>query len=131
MVRCRSSSRIVALALAVTAVGCASFRGRSQRETSCYPQQCFLDVQNDNGQSIAVRYFDSTGSGDLLGLVIPGGVRRFVLPRRTSRAVVVEVKREHQVYRSQTTVLLPQYENLIHFPADFELASGPLAEIKK
>jgi hypothetical protein len=124
--------RIAAFGLAVATLGCASLSHRpSFRETSCYPRDCFLDVQNDNGLSIAVRYFDSTGAGDVLGLVFPVTVRRFALTRRTSRAVTIEVKRERQVYRSQPKLLVPQYENLIHFPADFDLVSGPLAEVRR
>lgn len=120
--------RGAAFGLAVATLGCASLTRRSSaRESACYPQQCYLNVQNDNGLMIGVRYFDSTGVGDVLGLVVPGKVRRFTLSRRTSRTVTIEVSRDRQLYRSHATLAAPPLENVIHFPADFELASGPLA----
>jgi len=55
------------LLLAAATLGCASASRRSAAlATVCYPQQCFLDVQNDNGMSVGVRYYDSTGVGDVL-----------------------------------------------------------------
>ena len=112
---------IAALLLAAAAFGCAS-QGRPSpsRTTICYPRQCFLDVQNDEGVIIGVRYYDSTGVGDVLGSVKSGSIRRFVLSRRTSRTITVEVSLRKQVYRSQARLALPPLENVFHFPADFE-----------
>ena len=115
--------RIAAFVLAAATVGCASqAQHSSTRLTVCYPRQCYIDVQNDNGAILAARYYDSTGIGDVLGLVQSGAVRRFILPRRTSRTITVEVSFNKQVYRSQARLLLPPLENVFHFPADFEPA---------
>jgi hypothetical protein len=109
------------LLLVAATLGCASAsasRRSAALATVCYPQQCFLDIQNDNGMSIGVRYYDSSGVGDVLGLV-KQGVRRFTLSRRTSRTVIVEVTLDRQVYRSQARLSLPPAENVFHFPSDF------------
>ncbi len=113
------------LMLAATIFGCASlFKRSTAPETVCYPQQCYLDVQNDNGILIGVRYYDSTGVGDVLGSVGPGSVRRFALSRRTSRTITVEVTREREVYRAQAKLSLPPFENVVHFPTDFETTTA-------
>ena len=114
------------LLLAAATLGCASASRRSAAlATVCYPQQCFLAVQNDNGMSVGVRYYDSTGVGDVLGLVKGESVRRFTLSRRTSRTVIVEVTLDRQVYRSQSRLSLPPSENVFHFPADFATKPTP------
>jgi len=115
--------RIVLLALAATILGCASSARRSAPTALCYPQQCDLDVQNDQGLLIVVRYYDSTGVGDILGSVAPEAVRRFVLSRRTSRSITVEVSLDRGVYRATATLSLPPRENVVHFPTDFETIS--------
>jgi len=113
------------LLLAAAILGCAHAPQAASRLTVCYPQQCYLDVQNDNGAIIAVRYYDSTGVGDMLGLVQSGAVRRFILPRRTSRTIIVEVARDKYVFRSKSRLSLPPLENVFHFPADFEVTPAP------
>jgi hypothetical protein len=112
------------LVLAAAIVACASAARQSASPANvCYPRQCFLDVQNDNGLLIGVRYYDSTGVGDVLGSVHSGSVRRFALSRRTSRTITVEVSRDKEIYRAQTKLLLPPFENVLHFPTDFETTS--------
>jgi hypothetical protein len=116
--------KIATLVLAAAMLGCASAARQSATAANvCYPQQCFLDVQNDNGLLIGVRYYDSTGVGDVLGSVRPGSVRRFALSRRTSRTVTVEVSRDKGIFRAQAKLLLPPFENVLHFPTDFETTS--------
>ena len=116
--------KIATLVLAAAMLACASAARQSAAAANvCYPQQCFLDVQNDNGLLIGVRYYDSTGVGDVLGSVRPGVVRRFVLSRRTSRTITVEISRDKETYRAQAKLLLPPFENVLHFPTDFETTS--------
>ena len=118
---CRKS---VALILAVAVPGCASApRQSATQATVCYPRQCFLDVQNDNGMMIAVAYYDSAGAGDTLGSVGAESIRRFLLLRRTSRTITIEVSRDRQVFRGHIHLSLPPLENVVHFPADFEPAN--------
>lgn len=115
---------IVPFAVAATILACASSgRQSSAAAAVCYPQQCYLDVQNDQGLLISVRYYDSTGVGDLLGSVRPGAIRRFVLARRTSRSITVEASLDRDVYRAKATLSLPPRENVVHFPTDFETTS--------
>jgi hypothetical protein len=99
--------------------GCASGGAGTSQRTTCFPQQCFLDVQNDDSRIISVRYADSTGVGDMLGLVRAGSVRRFTLTRRTSRTVIIEVRRDGEAFRVRATLGAPPSANVIHFPADF------------
>jgi hypothetical protein len=109
------------VAFALAMFGCASLGGRpASRQSVCYPQQCFVAVQNDDVRKIAVRYYDSTGAGELLGSVESGNVRRFALSRRTSRTITVEVTIDRRVYRAKTRGLLPPSEDVVHFPAEFE-----------
>ncbi len=116
------------LVLGLMAAGaCGSFRGGSNAAnslTACFPQQCQLDVQNDNGRVIGVRYSDaSTGVGELLGSVVGISVRRFTLPRRTGRNIIVDVEQGGALYRAQLTVPHRPDENVLHFPGDFELVT--------
>lgn len=120
------SMRRSLLALGLAAAGaCGSFRGGSNTAnavTACFPQQCQLDVQNDLARVISVRYSDSaTGLGELLGSVAGISIRRFTLPRRTGRNIIVDVEQGGAVYRAQLTVPHRPDENVLHFPADFEL----------
>lgn len=125
MRRPAETRKIATLVLAAAMLACASAaRQSAAAATVCYPQQCFLDVQNDNGLLIGVRYYDSTGVGDVLGSVRPGSVRRFVLSRRTSRTITVEISRDKETYRAQAKLLLPPFENVLHFPTDFETTSA-------
>ena len=118
-----SALRIATFAFATTVVACASTGSRRATAGLCQPQQCYVDVQNDKGLRIGVRYYDSTGVGDVLGSVQAGSIRRFALPRRTSRTITIEVSDDRTAYRTQATLSLPPRENLIHFPADFQASS--------
>lgn len=110
------------LVLTAGAIGCASLGGKpTARASTCFPQQCFIEVRNEQSKTIGVRYYDSTGVGDLLGAVQSGAVRRFVLSRRTSRTITVEVSYDRQVYRAQTVLRDHGYQDVIHFPSDFEV----------
>ena|SRR5258708_25139637 len=112
---------IATLGLAAAMLGCASLPRQSAKSAAlCYPSQCLLEVNNDIGRIIAVRYYDSTGVGDVLGAVQPLGVRHFALSRRTSRTITVEVSRDKEVFRSRATISRSPSENILHFPADFE-----------
>jgi len=102
---------------------CASVPRQSAAQAAvCFPNQCVLDVQNDNAAVIAVAYYDSAGAGDVLGSVGAQSVRRFPLSRRTSRTITIEVSQDRQVFRGHMHVSLPPLPNVIHFPADFEPA---------
>ena len=110
--------------LAVAFLGCATAPRQSATQAAlCFPRQCVLDVQNDNGMMIAVAYYDSAGVGDVLGSVGAESVRRFLLLRRTSRMITIEVSQDRQVFRGHIHLSLPPLENVIHFPADFEPAA--------
>jgi hypothetical protein len=116
-----STRTIATLVLAAATFGCASLIGRpASTETTCYPHKCILNVENYNGRPIAVRYYDSTGVGDVLGEIGPMGSGYFALTRRTARTVTIEVTRDKQLFRAQTTVGPRRYQNVIRFPADFE-----------
>jgi hypothetical protein len=118
-----SALRIATLAFAAAVAGCASIASRGAPAGLCQPQQCYVDVQNDIGVLIAVRYYDSTGVGDVLGSVRAGSIQRFALSRRTSRTITIEVSDGGAAYRTEATMSLPPRENVIHFPADFQTSS--------
>lgn len=115
--------RIATFTFATVVAGCASAGRRHAPASLCQPQQCSLDLQNDVGLLIGVRYYDSTGVGDVLGSVRAGSVRRFTLSRRTSRTVTIEVSEYGTAYRTWATLSLPPRDNVVHFPADFQPAS--------
>ena len=117
-------NKIATFVLAAAAVACAHNPSPGTRDTICYPQQCSLEVKNDQGQMISLRYYDSTGVGDLLGSVAPATFQRFVLSRRTGRNITLEATVDKQVYRAQTKLLLPRYQQaVVHFPGDFAVAA--------
>jgi hypothetical protein len=118
-----SALRIATLVFATAVAGCASTGSRRSPAGLCQPQQCYVDVQNDIGVLIGVRYYDSTGVGDLLGSVRAGSIQRFPLSRRTSRTITIEVSDGVTAYRAQATMSLPPRENVIHFPTDFQTSS--------
>jgi hypothetical protein len=105
--------------VALVLIGCSHATGAGSQRTTCFPQQCVLDVQNDDSRIISVRYQDSTGVGDMLGLVRASAVRRFVLARRTSRTVIIEVRRDGEVFRVRATLGNPPSASVVHFPTDF------------
>jgi hypothetical protein len=108
------------LVFAAALAGCISLGGHTPPDSVCQPRQCLLDVQNDDGPTIAVRYYDSTGVGDVLGSVRSGSVQRFALTRRTGRTIIIEVSDDGKSYRTQTKVSPAPFPNVIHFPADFD-----------
>ena len=54
-----------------------------------------------------------------------GAVRRFALSRRTSRTITAEISRDKETYRAWAKLLLPPFENVLHFSIDSETTSAP------
>jgi hypothetical protein len=88
----------------------------------CAGHPCTLTVQNNSGTDVTIRYVDSTGRGEVLGLVPPAEVKRFQLRWIRSAGVRLYAETRGQGTFQSDVALEPVVATEVRFPDGFILA---------
>jgi hypothetical protein len=111
-------------------VGCRASTGASPA-LPCLGHLCTLTVQNNSGTSVTLRYVDSTGQRQVLGLVDPVAVRSFPMQWVRSAGVrLYAVTRDHETFQADVA-LQPVRATEVHYPEDFSPSSDTLGFSRK
>lgn len=119
--------RVLAVALSMAMVSLASgCFAHTPREAAlpCGGHACSISIQNDGASFLAVRYADSSGRGDILGLIRPASIRLFRIQWVRSATIRVIADIQGGGTYVANIPLVGTRTNEVHFPSDFADADG-------
>ena len=119
----------LAVAATVAALAGAACRATTASAPAlpCVGHLCTLSVQNNSGSAVAIRYVDSTGRREILGLVPPLEVRTFGIQWVRSAGVrLYAVTRDKATFQFDVP-LERDRPTEVNYPDDFTPAADTLA----